>query len=97
MIWKLTAIPKRAAPRVERLSQVFQQASFFNADLYVNMRAARAQGNQARAIILVLWPTWIIWRLYEQNVTAMAPPMARIQFTPRLSISRKAPTREMKR
>ena len=52
---------------------------------------------KAIACILVLWPAWIIWKLYEQNPMAMAPPMARSQSTPRDSISRKPPSRAMNR
>ena len=37
----------------------------------------------------------MIWKLYEQYVTATAPPMARTLSTPSESISRKAPSKEM--
>ena len=62
--------------------------------LYVNITAAKTQGSRARACIFVLWPTWMIWKLYEQNVTATAPPIARNLSIPRASIRRKAPSNE---
>ena len=65
--------------------------------LYVKIRAASTQGMKAMACILVLWPTWIICRLYEQKVIATAPPIARSQFTPIDSISRKDPSRDTNR
>ena len=65
--------------------------------LYVNIRAARTHGMKAMACILVLCPTWIICRLYEQNVTAIAPPIARSQFTPMESIRRKEPRSDTNR
>ena len=47
------------------------------------------------ACILVLCPTWMIWKLYEQYVMATAPPIARTLSTPNESINRKAPNKEM--
>lgn len=57
--------------------------------------AASAQGRNAIACILVLCPTWMIWKLYEQYVMATAPPIARTLSTPNESINRKAPNKEM--
>ena len=39
----------------------------------------------------------MIWKLYEQKATAMAPPIASGQLMPSDSISRNAPTRAMNR
>ena len=66
------------------------------ADLYAKTSAASTQGISAIACILVLWPTWIIWKLKEQKVMAMAPPAAMRGFIPNASINKKPPSSETK-
>ena len=48
------------------------------------------------ACILVLWPTWMICRLYEQKAMATAPMTAMYHFTPKAISSRKPPSIAMK-
>ena len=74
-----------------------RRGNLARAALYVKITPASTHGKYAIACILVLWPTWMICMLYEQNAMAMAPATAINLLVPIESISRKPPMRAISR